>query len=595
MFWNFLIFDSVPWMCCNVSSTDVTCLQPILSIKYRYRQHHYQHRTRKVGQMRCLFKAGIFLGICIYLLACGLASQVTPSPVASPSATSTETMTPVPSRTATATSIPTLPYNPPTLFPTFDPTSVPKLLNEAFSVQTMEGLSGHKVRQITGWDYGFLQDPCCSYHWLDSNHLLLYPRTGQQIDEFTGRSEDLSSQPVIMNLENGSPWLPWSNTTTSIYFSQELGIVFQQQLYSSATGPTQENVVTYTFDGQEIARYWGKILGVSPSGEKILVDDDTLIDLRDNKIIDLAWYMDYDLEMSSKLYWSSDETRVYRCCFYYADLKTGKSYNFEWSVLRGVDGKSVSFSMHPHVDGQWVRNDTYFLVKWDYWTVYYGDPIPLFSPVEMKYYDLAEIAGISPSLTSNATYAVSPDGMYVWIKSSSEADGVIYSFLVNLATFETVAYDVPAMDFSWSPDSNFAWLNTQSSLDEPSQTNYLLSVSSKKMNSINYGSIPLWRPDDHVFAYVSGNKLKLMDVQTKSIREFSLSTTFRGIVWSPNGDSIALIADDGSLWQVDYPKLEKLEQLTPPLPDVSEVKWSPNGDSIALMSNTDIYVVETTK
>jgi hypothetical protein len=435
--------------------------------------------------------------------------------------------------------------------------------------------------------------------------MLLYPRTGEGKEPFMDgtRQGDLSSEPVFINLKSGNFWLrPLSSTSTyewscnRVYWSRELGILINQEIHSSSYA-SQEGITTYTFDGQEIARYWGKILDVSPSGMKILVEDDTIIDLRNNKISDLAWYMDYDLAMpfSSKLYWSSDETRVYRCCFYYADLRADKSYNFEWSDMRGADGKPVSFSMHPHVDGQWVRNDTYFLVKWDYWTVSYGDPIPLFNPTEMKYYDLAEMAGISPSLTSNATYAVSPDGMYVWIKSASEADGIIRSFLVNLATFETVAYDITAMDFSWSPDSKFAWLNTQSSPEEPSQSNYLLSISSKKLESIDYGSVPPWRPADHIFAYASGDKLKIMDVQTKSIREVSLSTTFQGVVWSPKGDRIALIADDGSVWQVDYSNFEKLEQLTLPLPDVHDLSWSPDGNSISFISGSDVYIVETTE
>jgi Dipeptidyl peptidase IV (DPP IV) N-terminal region len=547
--------------------------------------------------MRHLFKVSVFLGICIFLLACGLASQGIPSPVPSQMETSTPKITIVPSQTPTNTlkPTPTRTYNPPTLIPTLDPTSVPRLLKEALLVQTMEGVNGHKMQQITGWDYGFRQFPDNGYHWLNSKHLLLYPRTGEEMKQFMdgSRREDSSFQPVIMNLESGHPWLPWSNTSTSVYFSRELGIIFQQQLYSSATGPTQESVVTYTFDGQEIARYWGKILGVSPTGTKILVDDDTIIDLRDNKIIDLAWYMDYDLEMSSKLYWSSDETRVYRCCFYFADLRTGKSYNFEWSDMRGVDGKSVSFSMQPHVDGQWVRNDTYFLVKWDYWTVSYGDPIPLFSPIEKKYYDLAEMAGIPTALTANATYTVSPNGMYVWIKSASEADGIIHNFFVNLVTFETVTYDVDVIDVEWSPDSQFVGLGV-SPFNGPSEIQ-LFSVSSKKTEPLPLGSLPLWRPKDHVFAYLAGDTLELTDAQTRSTRELPLPTAFRGLVWSPNDDHIALIADNGSLWQVDYPNLENLEQLTPPLPTVSYVNWSPNGDAIAFISDADIYIVETTK
>jgi Tol biopolymer transport system component len=86
-----------------------------------------------------------------------------------------------------------------------------------------------------------------------------------------------------------------------------------------------------------------------------------------------------------------------------------------------------------------------------------------------------------------------------------------------------------------------------------------------------------------------------MDVRTLSVQKLSLPAAFREPVWSSEGNRIALVAEDGSLWQVDYPTLENLEQLTPTLPDVHAVNWSPDGDSIAFISGSDIYVVETNK
>lgn len=65
--------------------------------------------------------------------------------------------------------------------------------------------------------------------------------------------------------------------------------------------------------------------------------------------------------------------------------------------------------------------------------------------------------------------------------------------------------------------------------------------------------------------------------------------------WSPDGEKLALVAKDGSLWQVDYPALQNLEQLMPSMPDVGSLNWSPDGNSIAFISGSDIYVVETNK
>jgi len=67
------------------------------------------------------------------------------------------------------------------------------------------------------------------------------------------------------------------------------------------------------------------------------------------------------------------------------------------------------------------------------------------------------------------------------------------------------------------------------------------------------------------------------------------------LAWSPNGEKLALVEEDGSIWQVDYPTLENLEPLTPSLPDVSDLNWSPDGNSISFISGSDIYVVEATK
>ncbi len=67
-----------------------------------------------------------------------------------------------------------------------------------------------------------------------------------------------------------------------------------------------------------------------------------------------------------------------------------------------------------------------------------------------------------------------------------------------------------------------------------------------------------------------------------------------GIIWSPNGDRFALAAADGSVWQMDYPKLEFLEQLSPPMANVKDIFWSPDDRYLAYVGGTDIYIVDTT-
>jgi hypothetical protein len=478
---------------------------------------------------------------------------------------------------------------------------VPELLSNAFSLRTLEGVNGHNIRQITGWDYGFGATYCPGYEWLDNQHLLLHPTTGQ-IQGMGWAGESISHRPVVIDLEGGHTWLPkpaywmYGGYCSSVYWSRELGILISPGLLGSSLSPSDKDaVLTSTFDGGDIAYYWGKLLGVSPSRTKILVADDTIIDLRSDRIIELAWYMNYDEERSSQLYWTSDESRVYRCCYYYADTATGKSYSFEISELRGIDGTPGPTSLLPHAWGQWVRNDTYFLIEWSW--IDDGDVryLPMFDPLQKIVYDVREKAGISEEMGCPETN-VSPDGMYLWIECWEG------NHLVNLVTFDSLAYpDYRVDDFYWSPDSKFAWLSSSGSGNTSASTEFhILSVFGKEPKPFPvipvYGSLE-WHPTDPMISYLSEkrNSLVLLNPQTMVVQNLALPFTGQTLVWSPSGQQLALVAEDGSLWQVDYPGLEQLEQLTMPLTRVSNVNWSPDGGSIAFVSGPDIYIVETAK
>jgi len=574
--------------------------------------------------MKRQLKASITL-ICVLLMACGEITQTTPAE----DMTSLPISTSAPSKSAeyiiestptqfdplsiplptfsipdgTNVPFPTSDPRIPTLLPTIDPNLASELLRNSISIQQVENINNHNVQRITGWDYGFRQlNQCNSFQWLDSDHLLLYPRTGEGKKPAMDSSvrADLSSQHIVINLTNGNLWFrPWSSVSTyewncdSIYWAQELGIIINQQEYATTYGPLQEAVFIYTFDGQKVAEYWGEILGVSPSGEKILVDEDTIIDLRNNEVIDLAWHMNYDVGDSSVLYWSSDETRLYRCCYYFADLKTGKSYDLEWDELRGVDGKPISFTLRsPHIYGHWVRNDTYFFPTWNYMSDT-GDPRIIFSPIEMKYYFI-EFPSNSRINTETMIYAFSPNGNYVWITGFSYADGSYHNLLVDLTTLESIPFDLPGNDFFWSPDSKYAWMNIYDSGGI-----YVLSVDKRVLSPFptNPTSNLVWHPTTPALAFLTeeNRTLSILNVKDMSVKNWKLPSTFYILTWSPDGSHIALMATDGSLWQIDYPNMENLEQLTEPIPDVKDIAWSPAGNSIAFVSGTDIYIVDTIK
>lgn len=553
--------------------------------------------------MKILVRTTIFLGICLFLIACGQSITATTSPVPSLTATATATITPLLTNTSTPTITPALrpEYVPPTLIPTIDPTLVPELLGKAFAVQTMEGVNGHKIRQITGWDYGFgggfLYTSCMGYIWLDANHLLVYPATGQVAlpEGWSPTKFNVVRRPVVINLENGHVWLPPVKAPTSpeicdiVEWSSELGVLILPEDYDG-----RSTVSTYTFDGRKLASYTGSPMDVSPSGTKIFLDDNTLIDLRTNRSITLTGSLEYYSEEFYDLFWTSDETRIYRCCYFYADLKAGTSHSSASSDFQEINDNHRDPWGLVYLGG-WIQNDTYFLPDWNWLDD--GDIryLPMLDPAQKIVIEVRAKVGI-PEDWSCTDIDVSPDGKYVWMTGFGD------SYLVDLIAFKAQYY--PSKRYSsvyWSPNSKFALLESYDSSNMNKQYD-LLSLSNKKLQTLAINDLfdvwsGWWHPTDHVFAYVSeaSQKLVLFNVQTMRAQELTSPVTFKSFTWSPNEDRLALVADDGSVWQADYPSLENLEQLTPSLPGVSAVDWSPGGNFISFISSSDIYIGETTR
>ena len=560
--------------------------------------------------MKYLFRATIVITAFLLITACGQVTQAPQPNVAtiSPNSTSIPIQTATPKIEATATIdayvLPTLGnYSPPildgsalptfvipdgtnipfptpnpkipTLLPTIDPNQVYDLLQKDISIQALANINRHNIKRITGWHYGF---SCSGYQWLNSNLMLLYPRTGEgMMQTFDSLSRvDLSPQRIVISLETGELLsLPYEErkdqNCDSAYWSSESGMLIVPE---SAGG---DKVIIYnTMSDEFIKQYTGKLIDVSPSGTKILIAGDTWIDLITGKVVDFAWYPENG---SPSIYvpptvWSSDETQVFTCCYKYGNAKTGKSQIFSYN--------NASY-------GSWVRNDSYVLLQ--YHNYYGSNPgfIPLYDPATNTTLNLNQLAGLPSDITCPDS-SVSPDREYVWVM----CDGTDY--LIDLANFKFTDYpNYSQVGIVWSADSKFAVIDN---FDLGNSNLSILAVTSKKLTPFPIYPIngPMWHTIDHTLAYLTNQNqtLNILDVQDMSVKDYKLPSSFDNLIWSPDGNRIALVAKDGSLWQADYPNLENLEQLTQPM-SAGNIQWSPDGNFIAFISGSDIYIVDTAK
>jgi len=468
----------------------------------------------------------------------------------------------------------------PTQLPLLELTKIPGLLGAALSIETLEPFNGHNLRRVTGWNYGFN-----GFEWMRTSHLRTSAIIGPKGSE---GGFPPPSYPAAIDLNFGKAWIPKS---ASLSWSERLQKIIVAR---------EDMVEIYNLDGKLEKAYPGSLLGISPSRTKMLFKDGTWFDLVSGKTVHFDWDQKYIDEYYPRPVWSESENRVYVCCHLYGDAKTGDSYI-------GRDEGRGRAGMYGLSNGVWILNDRY-LMQGCCDNMLWGGPPTFFDVSTKTFHYLSELANIPMNTMDNEeanqciSWFISPNGKNVWLSCS---DG---GYLVDLTTFKSQAYfGYSITDIYWSADGKFAWVNADLYLkDIPIQ---ILSVDSKELKPVpDKHNCDWWHPTDNILACLSnkGQTLSLLDARTMSTqKEIALPTAFREIVWSPKGEHIALLAQDGSLWQIDYPTLENLEQLTPAMagstpvqprgtkPRVNEVAWSPDGASLAFIGGLDIYIVDT--
>jgi hypothetical protein len=505
---------------------------------------------------------------------------------------------PLPTFGPSPTPFPTFPP-PPTLIPTVNPTELPGLLLSNIQLDTTNGLSSHPLQRITGWDYGFRPGYYCelgAYRWLDDSHLLLFPLTGQE----EGMAISYYTLPAVVNLRDSQMWLPPTNGPTRAcdlpLWSEALQVVI---------ATTAQEVILFTADGQMNQRFPGELplyspSYLSPSGRRLLTGS-VWRDLETGQTVEFKREFEskHPLRFTNPA-WTSDEIRVASCCFAYdlitsiaiGDVASG-GYQ-EFSLKAEPPGRDPPGPGYRGCQSYWVLDDTRALTdcpfidsKLRMLSNQYRNVVPLVDPASQTSMDICEQIG----LWSCSGPKVAPDGEHI----------VVYSdqiYLINLQTFITHTLPTGYGFISWSPDSQFILISRE--LDP--QTNRggydLFSVQGAFILISDEEVIsPIWSPNNAQLAFVraDGQAVVTADLANSTVFQVKLLQPAGTVVWNPQGNSLVVLAEDGSLWWVPDPGVDRVEQLTPPLPEVRDVRWSPSGDQIAFISDKDVYVVRVTQ
>ena len=530
--------------------------------------------------------AGLMVGL--LAAACGPATTVPPTLPATPPA---PTLIPAtvpsapPTAPPTATPFPT-PVPRPTLLPTLDPATLPDLLSAAFSLQQEAGIEGHPLLRLTGWGYGLRSSGYCQgpYRWLDSGHLLLFPLAGQE--EGMGVTE--WTLPLVANLRSGATWLPPMDGRDGDCF-RESGSPLWSEALQLLVATQGGEVVLLDADGSVRQRFpGGGPLYLSPSGRRLLAGF-VWGDLESGEQVD---FTGQGKETMINPAWSADETRLFDCCFLYADAVIGRYARLALGSLsqRGV-GVGSDF---PGITSRWGGNDTRVIVEWDFFQGDKPGAIPLINPAAQVYTDVRAMAGL-PLDEPCGSPRVAPDGKHLWVRCGPlEPAASGSSYLIDLEAMAAQKSGGALQFISWSADSKFVLVGRNLNPAAREGEYLLFSVAGGEMRALAEGPLaaPTWAPQGGRIAFLAGDRrtLTVLGAADQQVTQSSLPQPVTLLSWRPQGDGLAALAEDGRLWWVSD-LAGAVDPLTPTRPAVRDLRWSPDGEYLAFVSAADVYVV----
>lgn len=490
----------------------------------------------------------------------------------------------------------------PTIITTVIPTKLPSDVQASLVIETLDAFDGHGLRRISGWSDGF-----DGFKWVDSRRLLIHPITGMRWYSEHGSNNPWASYTALINLDSGKVWLP----PTELYLLSFLQKASGQLVVLLAD--TDTATLMYSLDGDLLKTYKGTLLGVSPSGSKIILASNasdpntgteiTWIDLLNNKEVMFDWEQSASSYDCCRPIWSSDEMSVYTTSNFgnfYANAKTGESYRVSYTSHAGEDADHLIGSPH-HSYGTWVFNNSYLLASWDEHDEGTPGYVSFFDPAKKAYRNLSALAGLpylfemtavdpdNPPYPCDNGHPIASGGRYVWVNCQ---DG---GRLIDMQTFKAKSYpDYSQAILEWSADGSFAFLSYSHNDPDPQ----ILSAVSNQLSPMPDKALCYaWHPKQNIFLYLSSDKktLSIFNAQSTLVQQQVIlpKVVYQCPKWNTRGDKIIMIVQDDSLWQIDYPSYSNLEQLTKSIRGVKYFAVSPDDRLIALSVEPDIYLIDT--
>ena len=529
------------------------------------------------------------------------ATDVPPTNSPTPLPTNTAGRPLEPGIEATATPRPPQPPNPTADAPAaIPPEEIAQRVADGLNWTAVPSRDGFPLQKLAGFEYGFrfaLHGYCefGPYRWLTDDQLMLFP-----VVAYTAGYEDPTlgkvAQAVVFNAADGTAWLPDAPRTDGC--DLPVWSAARQQVIEASNGEVRLRDLA----GNMAATYPGSLpLFIAPSGQRLLAGHNW-IDLSTGEVVSLSGWPRVKFPRPA---WSEDETKIFECCFSYANVATGEFWTRDSFPGFWVSGVGVGPGYYGS-ESYWLIDDTQILIQPG--GVFFQSEaakraLPLIDPESQTYRDIIELLSLPETIVDFAPF-VAPNGAYLWLTCAEYVEEVYNQFadpayLITLPSLEVVPVPGNLLFLGWSADGRFLTYNNVANREASSGQTWLMpSAGEPQLVAEESADFAAWHPGAPTVAlgYGASQQLLFVQAETGQSRWLDFPYGVSQIVWQPAGSGVAILSVEGTLYWLADPLAanSELVPVTQPMPEVNTLRWSPNGRYLAFISQNDFYVVEIT-